>query len=222
MARNLLILATGNLHKIKEIKSLLEGCNVEVASAKICGGMPKVDENGSTFAENAGNVLISIGSLRLDSGGDSSSGDQLRIYKNNGNGTFDSAQIEVDGLNGAPGIYSARYAGSSASESENVTKLLNALREFPAASRNARFKCALCVIHPKGDTTYHEGTCEGRITTEPFGDKGFGYDPVFMPNGYSESLAQLGSELKNRISHRARAIESMRKKMYWCNSELEI
>lgn len=197
--RSTLILATGNLHKVEEFARLLKDSNVDVISAKVCGGMPEVDENGSTFAENAHIKARALHALAP-------------------NGAWvmaDDSGLEVDELNGAPGIYSARYAGSGASDKDNVAKLLKAMQGLSVNLRKARFKCVLCVIDSKGGVTYHEGTCEGRIATESHGEGGFGYDPVFVPDGYFESLAELGSELKNRISHRARAVKSMRQKLGW-------
>ena len=199
MTPDLLIFATGNLHKVEELEQLFEGCDVKIASAEVCGGMPEVDENGSTFAENAYIKAKALYELAPD-------GAWVMA---------DDSGLEVDCLNGAPGIYSARYAGSNANDKDNAAKLLKALKELPVASRSARFKCVLCVIDSQGAVAYYEGTCEGSISAEPNGDHGFGYDPVFIPDGYAESLAQLGSKLKNRISHRARAVESMRRKLGW-------
>lgn len=195
-----LILATGNLHKVEEFAKLFEDCDVTVVSANTCGGMPLVDEDGSTFAENA---QIKANALHS-------------VMPNDGAWVVaDDSGLEVDGLNGAPGIYSARYAGTGAKDSDNLAKLLKALNDMPADLRRARFRCVLCVIDNKGSTAFYEGSCEGHIATEIYGEGGFGYDPVFIPDGYSQSFAQLGSELKNRISHRARAVQLMRRRLGW-------
>lgn len=122
----------------------------------------------------------------------------------------DDSGLEVDALDGAPGIYSARYAGEDASDHDNLVKLLDAIKNVPKEKRTARFRCVLCVIDPEGYTTHYDGSCEGRLDVEVHGDRGFGYDPIFVPDGYSESFAQLGDEVKSQLSHRAKAVEWMR------------
>jgi XTP/dITP diphosphohydrolase len=195
MTQHALIIATGNAHKVEEFDLLLKGLPFDVLSAKSCGGMPEVDENGSTFAANA---QIKAEALR-------------KLAPVDAWVMADDSGLEVDALEGAPGIYSARYAGPDASDHDNVVKLLDALKDVPKAERTARFRCVLCVIDHEGYITHYDGSCEGRIDTEVHGDNGFGYDPIFIPDGYSESFAQLGDSIKSQLSHRAKAVEWMRR-----------
>ena len=118
----------------------------------------------------------------------------------------DDSGLEVDFLGGRPGVYSARYAGEGASDDQNNAKLLDVLRDTADSQRVARFRCAIAVVDPTGrELAAADGTCEGRIAREPRGAHGFGYDPLFVPDGYTETMAELGPETKNRISHRAEA-----------------
>lgn len=197
MNRQGLIIATGNLHKVEEFNGLLSGSIFEVLSAQTCGGMPAVDETGSTFAANA---QLKAGALRAHAPADAWV-------------LADDSGLEVDALDGAPGVYSARYAGPAASDRDNMEKLLDALQTVPKTARCARFRCALCVIAPTGDIRHYDGCCEGRIDMEPHGRQGFGYDPIFIPNGYSQSFAQLGDAIKRQLSHRAKAVEHMRRSL---------
>ncbi|MDA9589522.1 RdgB/HAM1 family non-canonical purine NTP pyrophosphatase [Opitutales bacterium] len=194
MTQHTLIIATGNAHKVEEFELLLKNLDFNVCSAEVCGGMPEVDENGSTFAANA--------QLKAEA---------LRKLTPMGAWVMaDDSGLEVDALDGAPGIYSARYAGEDASDHDNLVKLLDAIKNVPKEKRTARFRCVLCVIDPEGYTTHYDGSCEGRLDVEVHGDRGFGYDPIFVPDGYSESFAQLGDEVKSQLSHRAKAVEWMR------------
>jgi XTP/dITP diphosphohydrolase len=118
----------------------------------------------------------------------------------------DDSGLEVDALDGRPGVHSARYAGDGASDEQNNTKLLDELSGFADDERTARFRCAIVIVDGEGrELARAEGTCEGRISREPKGTHGFGYDPVFVPDGYTETMAELGPETKNEISHRAEA-----------------
>lgn len=194
MTQHRLIIATGNAHKVEEFELLLQGLNFEVVSANACGGMPQVEENGSTFAANA--------QLKAEA---------LRAQAPAGSWVLaDDSGLEVDALDGAPGIYSARYAGAQASDRANVDKLLAALQDVPHSERGARFRCVLCLIDHEGYMTHYDGTCEGRIDTEVHGDGGFGYDPIFIPEGYNKSFAQLGDAVKGELSHRGKAVQWMR------------
>ncbi len=194
MTQKPLIIATGNLHKVNEFEQLLKGLPFTVRSAESCGGMPEVDETGTTFAENS--------HLKASA---------LRALAPSGAWVLaDDSGLEVDALNGAPGVYSARYAGAQASDRDNLNKLLSALKDMPVEARTARFKCVLCIINPQGRIVYHEGSCEGRIATKASGADGFGYDPIFIPDGYQQSFAELGSAVKSKLSHRARAVELLK------------
>lgn len=118
----------------------------------------------------------------------------------------DDSGLEVDALGGAPGVYSARYAGQDATDARNNQKLLRALRDVPEERRAAWFRCAIAVVDPGGRLlAAADGVCEGRIARAPKGVHGFGYDPVFVPDGYNQTMAELAPETKNRISHRAKA-----------------
>ena len=130
---------------------------------------------------------------------------------------FPSTVAEVDSdkvsqnLGGAPGIHCARYAGEGASDLHNLNKLLLELEKQAAAQRAARFRCVLCLIDPSGREQFFDGACEGRIAEAPAGAEGFGYDPVFVPEGHSESFAELGKSIKSKLSHRALAVLAMRR-----------
>lgn len=188
-----LIIATGNAHKTEEFAQLLADSDFEVRSAKLCGGMPEIDETGTTFAANA--------QLKAEA---------LRKIAPEGSWVLaDDSGLEVDALGGAPGIYSARYAGAQATDLENLEKLLDALTDVAPSERSARFRCALCVIAPDGRVLHVDGTCEGRISDAPSGEGGFGYDPVFVPYGYEQSFAELGEAVKGELSHRARAVQAL-------------
>jgi len=188
-----LIIATGNGHKAEEFAQLLRGSGFEVQSARVCGGMPEVEENGDSFAANA---LLKAQAL------------QLRVPE----GAWvlaDDSGLVVDVLNGEPGVYSARYAGPGASDRENLEKLLKAIEGVDAAERTARFICVLCLIGPDGHARTFEGCCEGRIAERPTGEGGFGYDPIFVPDGYEESFAALGGLVKAKLSHRSMAVSKL-------------
>ena len=189
-----LILATGNPHKVEEFAELLDGLPLEVHSAAVCGGMPEVEETGTTFAENA---QLKAAALR-------------RAAPPGAFVLADDSGLEVDALGGAPGVYSARYAGESASDEANVEKLLHALDGIPQVKRGARFRCVLCRIGPGDQIEFFEGHCEGRIAMAPGGKSGFGYDPVFVPKGHEASFAELGEAVKQKLSHRAVAVQAMR------------
>lgn len=184
-----LIIATGNAHKVEEFEQLLSGINFEVCSAKVCGGMPDVEENGDSFVANA---QIKAEALRA-------------LAPQAAWVMADDSGLEVDALDGAPGVYSARYAGQDATDESNVAKLLEALCDVPEEQRTARFRCVLCVIDEFGLISHYDGSCEGRISSAPAGESGFGYDPVFIPEGHSKSFAELGESVKAELSHRAKA-----------------
>ena len=121
----------------------------------------------------------------------------------------DDSGIEVDALDGAPGPLSARYGGEGLSDRDRVAKLLTAVNGVPAAKRSARFVCYAALATPDGDTVVAYGECRGLILIAPKGEGGFGYDPIFQPDGYAESMAQIESDIKDRISHRARAMREL-------------
>ena len=190
-----LIVATGNAHKVEEFNQLLDGCGFEVLSAKVCGGMPDVVEDGDRFAANA-----AIKARALKS-----------IAPRDAWVVSDDSGLEVDSLGGAPGIYSARYAGEGASDFDNLNKLLVEMQNMIEDERSARFKCVLCLIDPEGNEQFFEGACEGQIGRASTGTSGFGYDPVFVPTAYTHSFAELGESVKSQLSHRAKAVQALRK-----------
>ena len=183
-----LLIATNNAGKLREYRSLLAGFPVILTSPAEEGIQITVDENGSTFEENA---IIKA----------------RAYYEASGLPTLaDDSGLEVNFLAGAPGIHSARYAGASASDEERYAKLLAALCDVPTEDRTARFRCVIAVVLPPGGTLVTaEGICEGVIGMAPRGDMGFGYDPVFYMPALGRTMAELPPALKDRISHRARA-----------------
>ena len=194
MSRQRLILATGNPHKVEEFSDLLHGLKLDVVPASVCGGMPEVEETGNTFAANA----------RLKAAA-------LRAWAPFEDWVVaDDSGIEVDALGGAPGLFSARYAGPNADDAANVKKLLKALSDVAPGDRSARFRCVLCLLKGDGAEHFFEGVCEGAIAGSVRGRAGFGYDPVFIPEGFDRSFAELGEALKGELSHRARAVQALR------------
>lgn len=150
------------------------------------------DETGATFAANA---QIKAEAVR-------------RLLTAPAAILGDDSGLMVDALDGAPGVISARYAGQSATDAQNVAKLLAALEGVPAGKRQARFVCTLCFIDAQGRTSYHVGACHGTIALAPRGTAGFGYDPVFVVDGSTLTLAELTADKKNAVSHRRRAFEA--------------
>jgi XTP/dITP diphosphohydrolase len=184
-----LLLATRNPHKTREFAEIL-GAEFVVRDLSNELELPAVRETGSTFAENA--VLKALATSKHFAGFV----------------VADDSGLEVDALDGAPGIFSARYAGSNASDQENVAKLLAELAGHPSdRPASARFRCVLALAREGNLLRTFEGVVEGTIVDQPQGSAGFGYDPVFQPMGFTQTFAQLSPTEKNRISHRARAIQ---------------
>jgi len=188
-----LLLATRNQHKTREFRELL-GRNLEVIDLSAFPKIPSPEESGRTFEENA--------TLKAIAG---SQDRHLLVIA-------DDSGLEVDALDGAPGIYSARYAGKTASDVENVGKLLRELsvRDIPVEKRSARFRCVIALAREGKRLGIFEGVVEGNIVDSPRGKGGFGYDPVFQPTGFEQTFAEMRPELKNKISHRAHAIAALR------------
>ena len=181
-----IVLATRNPGKIAEIKALLPGARIRPAAS--FPGCPEPEETGRTFEENA---LIKAQAVARYTGRTA---------------LADDSGLEVDALDGAPGVRSARYAGTDATDRDNLLRLLDALDGVPDADRTARFRCVMAVAAPDGRTWTEEGVCQGRILREPRGESGFGYDPLFVPAGYENTFGELDATVKNRISHRAKAL----------------
>ena len=190
-----LILASNNAKKLRELRAILSDMNVELLSQSEAGCDFEVDETGKTFDENA---YLKAKAVADHTG-------EITVADDSG--------LMVDALNGEPGVYSARYApgGHDAPDREKCLYLLSKMEG--AQVRTAKFVTSLCCIFPNGDIIRAHGECRGRILTELRGEGGFGYDPVFMPDGYSQSMAELGAAVKNTISHRANALKEFRQKL---------
>jgi XTP/dITP diphosphohydrolase len=187
------LVATRNPGKLKEYAELLgDGGTVEWASLADIGIEDEVEETGSTFEENA----------RLKAVAYTAASGLLTLADDSG--------LEVEALDGAPGVYSARYAGPGTGDLDRIRKLLAALEGVPAQDRAARFVCVVAICTPEGDIYTAEGECRGRIAFEPHGSNGFGYDPVFYISGLHMTMAEAEPEIKNRISHRAMALAAIR------------
>jgi len=193
MSGRRIALATGNLGKIAEIRAMLEGMPVEVVPRAILGISRDADEDGSTFEANA---LIKAEAVAAASG--------LPTLA-------DDSGLEVDALGGRPGVHSARYGGEGLDDDARCQRLLTELFGAPPDLRGARFRCALVYLEPSAPPVAFHGTLEGRIAQRPAGSHGFGYDPIFVPEGFSETLAELPPMIKNTISHRFRALEAFRR-----------
>ena len=189
-----LVLATRNQDKVREISEILKiEDGIELLSLHNYPDAPDVVEDGKTYEENA----IKKASTLAEYTG------YLTIADDSG--------LEVDALDGAPGVHSARYAGENASDRDRVVKLLDALQNVPDDRRSGRFICAMAIADPLAQVLVVRGVCEGRIIRMPRGTEGFGYDPVFVPVGYDKTFAELGDEIKNQISHRAKALDEAKK-----------
>jgi len=185
-----LLIATRNMHKTKEITSIL-GASFQVVDLSGVPGAPEVEETGATFVENSTLKAVAISNMS----------EALVLADDSG--------LEVDALEGAPGVYSARYAGPDADDHANNQKLLAALLGVPTEKRTARFRCVMVVARAGVVLGDFEGSVEGRILEQAAGTGGFGYDPLFVPEGYTESFAELGPGIKNGLSHRACAMEKL-------------
>jgi XTP/dITP diphosphohydrolase len=191
-----IIVATGNRGQLEEIKTLLGDMPVALTSLRdYWDPVVAIPEDGETFQENA------FGKARW-------------VFSRTGRPSLaDDSGLEVDFLNGQPGVRSARFAGEGANDKKNLEKLLMLLQGCPQEMRQARFRCVLALIVSEKETIFAEGTCEGVIADGPAGNNGFGYDPVFVPEGFDRSFAQLDSRVKNRISHRGKALFELKKKL---------
>lgn len=189
---NIIVAASRNKHKIEEIEAITKKFGMRLISRDEAGVPPfEIDENGQTFEENsfkkANEIMKVCGRMTL----------------------ADDSGLMVDYLGGKPGIYSARFAGEQADDAKNNAKLLALLDGVETSERSAKFVSVITLVYPSGDIIVARGECRGRILTEPAGDSGFGYDPLFVPNGYTKTFAQLGADEKNRISHRAAALREL-------------
>lgn len=183
-----IVLATRNRKKVEEIRRVMEGKGISFLSLDDFPECPEVVEDRDTFEGNAGKkaeavaAFCGLPALADDSG------------------------LAVDALGGAPGVYSARYAGPDATDQENFNKVLEGLAGVVGEKRSARFECVLAFAAPGEETRYHAGRVEGVIATIPQGENGFGYDPVFKPEGGERTFAQMAAHEKDAMSHRGRAL----------------
>lgn len=182
-----LVLATRNAGKVRELVSLLGPLGVEVASLADYPGLPEIPEEGDTFEANAVFKAREVARLTGETA------------------LADDSGLEVDALDGAPGVHSARFAGEPKDDAANNAKLLRLLEGVPPERRTARFRCVVALATPEGEVYTAEGSSEGVILDRPRGENGFGYDPLFYVPALGKTFAELDMEVKNRISHRGKA-----------------
>lgn len=189
----IIVAATGNQHKIQEISAILAQFKMKVIS-RAEAGVPdiEIEEDGLTFEENSRKKAMEI--MKLSG--------QIAIADDSG--------LEVEFLGGEPGVHSARYAGEGATDQKNNEKLLELMKDVPDEKRGASFVSVVTMVYPDGDVLVARGECRGHILRAPRGSNGFGYDPLFVPNGYDRTFAELSAAEKNRISHRANALLMLR------------
>lgn len=187
-----IIAASSNAHKIKEIQAIMDKFGIKVISRDEAGVPPfEIEEDGRTFEENSYKKAAAI-------------------MKVTGKTTIaDDSGLMVDYLGGAPGVYSARFAGEEHDDVKNNEKLLKLLKNVTGDDRKARFVSVITLVKPDGQSLVARGECEGRIIGAPVGENGFGYDPLFVPDGYDRTFAQFTEEEKNAVSHRARALRKL-------------
>jgi XTP/dITP diphosphohydrolase len=185
-----LLVATGNAGKVRELEEFLADLPLILRGLKEFPNVREVEETGVTFTENA---ILKAKGYAVQTG--------LRTLA-------DDSGLEVAALGGAPGVFSARYAGENSSDEEKIAKLLDELGEN--VERRARFVCVMAIADQTGDIKFiSEGICDGRIALNLIGTKGFGYDPVFIPDGFDETFGELSGVVKQKISHRARAMKKI-------------
>jgi XTP/dITP diphosphohydrolase len=190
-----IVLASRNSGKVKEFRAMLENIGISLRSLNDYPDIPEVVEDGKSFLENALKkaraVAESTGEIVL----------------------ADDSGLEVEVLGGAPGIYSARYAGEGANDERNIRKLLDDLKGIPPELRKAAFRCVLVLYRPGGRHESFEGRWDGLIAGKPSGQGGFGYDPVFFPPDLGMTVAELSPDIKNRFSHRAQALAKLKERL---------
>jgi XTP/dITP diphosphohydrolase len=186
------VLATHNQHKVKEIMSIFTDVPIQFVTLDEYPGAPEVMEDGKTLEDNARKKAYEIAKFTK----------QIALADDSG--------LEVDYLDGMPGVISARFAGAGCSFADNNKKLLKLMKGAPTQHRKARFRCVMALAVPEGATQTVEGVLNGYITDRPRGEEGFGYDPVFLVPDQGKTLAELGPTLKNSLSHRYLALQAMR------------
>ncbi len=194
--KKIIVAATQNRHKIREIEAITKEFGMKIISRDEAGVPPvDIEEDGTTFEENSAKKA-------------------KEIMKLCGKVTIaDDSGLEVDCLDGAPGVYSARFAGEDSSDEANNEKLKSLIKDVPYEKRTGRFVSVITMAFPNGDMIVARGEVEGHILTEERGSNGFGYDPLFIPEGYDLSFGEIDAGIKNKISHRAAALAELRKKL---------
>jgi len=187
-----LVLATRNIHKAKEIRAYLDKLGYRILTLEDFPSIPETAEDGKTYQENAMKKAVAV----------SRSTGKMALADDTG--------LEVNALQGQPGLFSARFAGEGVSYADNRKKLLWLMKDIPPSRRTARFRCVMVLAMPSGETRTVEGVVEGSITLEEQGEDGFGYDPVFYLPELGKTMAQLTMAEKNRVSHRGIALEQIR------------
>lgn len=187
-----IVIASGNKGKIAEFKTLFKQKNIKVLSlADLTVDIPEIEETGDSFSENAQIKAETVANLI-----------KAPVIA-------DDSGLVIDALDGRPGVYSARYAGEPTDDIKNYERILQEMKFVDNIERTARFVAVLAFARPNKSTVYFEGHCEGKITSEPVGEFGFGYDPIFIPEGYKQTMAQLTEDEKNKISHRYHALQKL-------------
>ncbi|MFB1052189.1 XTP/dITP diphosphatase [Paraliobacillus sp. JSM ZJ581] len=186
------LIATKNKGKVQDFRHLFQKYDIEIISLlDLDEPVEDVEETGTTFEENAILKAEAISELL-----------NMPVLA-------DDSGLEIDSLDGRPGVYSARYAGEDKDDTKNLHKVINEMEDVPDEKRTARFVCVLAVARPGEETITKRGTCEGKITHEPIGTNGFGYDPIFQPEDMEKTMAELSSAEKNAISHRGNALKKL-------------
>jgi XTP/dITP diphosphohydrolase len=205
-----LLIATRNAHKVGEIRAILGG-QFQFLTLNDFPAAPKIVEDAATFAGNATKKAVELARWLSNS--------SLITRHSSLFVLADDSGLEVDALNGAPGVHSARFAAldknENSSDADNNAKLLRLLKEFPLEKRTARFRCVIALVKINspsaiGNPQLSDGVCEGKILLKPRGQNGFGYDPLFVPDGFAQSFAELGEDVKNKLSHRAHALAKLK------------
>lgn len=187
-----LLIATRNRHKLEEIQAILQAPEYELVCLADFPHIPEIEEDGTTIISNAVKKAVT-GALAT------------KLWS-----MADDTALEVEALNGRPGVLSSRYAGTPVNYEANNAKLLRELAGV--TNRRAIFRCVIALANPSGYTQIVEGECHGTIVNSPSGTGGFGYDPLFIPDGYTQTFAEMNAELKNNISHRAIALQKAKEK----------
>ena len=188
-----IIIASNNQGKVEEIKKFYKKLNMNFLSLKKFPHLPKIDEKFNTYESNAIEKARNISGITS----------MITLADDSG--------LEIDALKGKPGIHSARFGGENISDKERNQLILNLLKDVPEPLRTAKFICVIAIVKPDGETYTIKGVCEGIITKEPKGNSGFGYDPIFFLPKYNMTFAEMDKDLKNRISHRGKALREAKK-----------